>query len=66
MYITENLKSYLAKSEQFTSSEAFSGITARGFIVSQLVGDCADEDDDEVFFSLCVTLGDCGKEAPDP
>ena len=48
MYITENLKSYLAKSEQFTPFEAFSGITARGFFSAQLAGDCDDADDEPV------------------
>lgn len=60
MYITENLKSYLVKSEHFTSSEAFSGITARGFISSQLVGDCGDDDDG----SISVVLADCGECSP--
>ena len=59
MYITENLKSYLVKSENFTPFEAFSGITARGFFSAQLVGDCDNEDE---FICHHAMLGDCGNE----
>ena len=56
MYITENLKSYLAKSEQFTPSEAFSGITARDFLSAQFVGDC----DDDTVHRLNACTATCG------
>lgn len=61
MYITENLKSYLVKSEHFTPTETFSGIRAKDFACSQLVGDC---DDDDTSLLHYVALGDCGMESP--